>query len=147
MGEEDPEKTTEDGTNGEEKKASPERREGLLERAKKGIEKVKEMLLGKTMLKNREDGSIRIVKDVTSRKAEEEEFNVDDLIDEGEEVSVEMRRLGTGRRTQMTRGVDRDQDQDRRRVATAFWGNWRRRKRMRNWKRGTRKIGKGKERM
>ena len=52
MGEEDPE----DGTNGEEKKASPERREGLLERAKKGIEKVKEMLLGKTMLKNREDG-------------------------------------------------------------------------------------------
>ena len=56
MGEEDPEKTTEDGTNGEEKKANPERREGLLERAKKGIEKVKEMLLGKTMLKNREDG-------------------------------------------------------------------------------------------
>ena len=64
MGEEDPETTTEDGTNGEEKKASPERREGLLERAKKGIEKVKEMLLGKTMLKNREDGSIRIVKDL-----------------------------------------------------------------------------------
>ena len=72
MEEEDLGTTTEDGTNGEEKKASPERIEGLLEQAKKGLEKVKEMLLGKTMLKNREDGSIRIVKDVKSRKAEEE---------------------------------------------------------------------------
>ena len=98
MGEEDLETTTEDGANGEEKKASPERREGLLEWAKKGKEKVKEMLLGKTMLKNREDGSIRIVKDVTSRKAEEEEFNVDDLIDEGEEVSMEIEKARDGKK-------------------------------------------------
>ena len=90
VGEEDPGTTTSDGRGGVEKKASPERREGLLERAKKGLERVKEILLGKAMLKNREDGSIRIVKDMTSRKEDEEEFNVDDLIDEGEEVSVEV---------------------------------------------------------
>ena len=98
MGEEDPETTTSDGAGGAEKKASPERREGLLERAKKGLEKVKEILLGMTMLKNREDGSIRIAKDVTSRKAEEEEFNVDDLIEEGEEVSVEIEKAKDGKK-------------------------------------------------
>ena len=98
MGEEDPGTTTEDGKDGDEKKASPGRREGLLEWAKKELEKVKEILLGKTMLKNREDGSIRIGKDVTRRKAEEEEFNADDLIDEGEEVSLEIEKARDGKK-------------------------------------------------
>ena len=53
MGEEDPQTTTEDGTNGVEKKASPERREGLLERAKKGIEKVNPLTTRKFFYPNR----------------------------------------------------------------------------------------------
>ena len=70
-------------------KASEEKRDGLFDQAKKGLEKVKEKLLGMTMLRNKEDDSIRIVKDPTVRKEEEEEFNISDLIEEGEEVSVE----------------------------------------------------------
>ena len=72
-----------------EQKASEEKRDGLFNRAKKGLEKVKEKLLGMTMLRNKEDDSIRIVKDLTVRKEEEEEFIISDLIEEGEEVSVE----------------------------------------------------------
>ena len=56
--------------------ASGGRREGLFDRAKKGLEKIKEKLIGKIMLRNREDDSIRIVKDLTVRKEEEEEFTV-----------------------------------------------------------------------
>ena len=38
------------------------------------------------------------MKDVTSRKAEEDKFNVDDLIDEGEEVSVEIEKAKDGKK-------------------------------------------------
>ena len=40
------------------------------------------------MLRNRDDDSIRIVKDITVRAEEEEEFNIDNLIEDGEVVSV-----------------------------------------------------------
>ena len=40
------------------------------------------------MLRNRGDDSIRIVKDITVRAEEEEEFNIDNLIEDGEVVSV-----------------------------------------------------------
>ena len=56
---------------------------------KKGLEKIKEKLLGKTMLRNKDDNSIRIVKDPTVRKEDEEEFNISDLVEDGEDVSVE----------------------------------------------------------
>ena len=69
--------------------ASGGRREGLFDRAKRGLEKIKEKLIGKIMLRNREDDSIRIVQDLTVRKEEEEEFKVDDLVEDGEEVTVE----------------------------------------------------------
>ena len=72
-----------------EQKASEEKRDGLFDRAKKGLEKIKEKLLGKTMLRNKDDNSIRIVKDPTVRKEDEEEFNISDLVEDGEEFSVE----------------------------------------------------------
>ena len=72
-----------------EQKASEEKRDGLFDRAKKGLEKIKEKLLGKTMLRNKDDNSIRIVKDPTVRKEDEEEFNISDLVEDGEDVSVE----------------------------------------------------------
>ena len=71
-----------------EQKASEEKRGGLFDRAKKGLEMIKEKLLGKTMLRNKDDDSIRIVKDPTVRKEEEEEFNISDLVDDGDEFSV-----------------------------------------------------------
>ena len=72
-----------------EQKASEEKRDGLFDRAKKGLEKIKEKLLGKTMLRNKDNDSIRIVKDPTVRKEDEEEFNISDLVEDGEDVSVE----------------------------------------------------------
>ena len=72
-----------------EQKASEEKRDGLFDQAKKGLEKIKEKLLGKTMLRNKDDNSIRIVKDPTVRKEEEEEFNISDLVEDGEDISLE----------------------------------------------------------
>ena len=57
-----------------EQKASEEKRDGLFDWAKKGLEKIKEKLLGKAMLRNKDNNSIRIVKDPTVRKEDEEEF-------------------------------------------------------------------------
>ena len=126
-----------------EQKASEEKRDGLFDRAKKGLEKIKEKLLGKTMLRNKDDNSIRIVKDPTVRKEDEEEFNISDLVEDGEDVSVE---------EEDDRGKDKMEGEKKSRngsgqrlVATVSWGTWRMRKRIRNWKRKTWKTEKGRE--
>ena len=70
-----------------EQKASEEKRDGLFDWAKKGLEMIMEKLLGKTMLRNKDDDSIQIVKDPMVRKEEEEEFNISDLVDNRDEFS------------------------------------------------------------
>ena len=94
-----------------EQKASEEKRDGLFDWAKKGLEKVKEKLLGMTMLRNKEDDSIRIVKDPTVRKEEEEEFNISDLIEEGEEVSVEEEGEEVSVEEEADRGKDKKEEE------------------------------------
>ena len=73
---------TEERRRGTEYEASLERRDGLFDRAKKGLEKIKEKLIRKIMLRSREDDSISIVKDMTVRKEDEEEFKIDDLVED-----------------------------------------------------------------
>ena len=65
--------------------------------AKRGLDKIREQLMGKTMLKNKEDSNMRIAKDRNCKREEEEELKIGDLLDGEEEVSMEIEKEDMGK--------------------------------------------------
>ena len=70
-------------------KASGQQLGTLLEMATRGIEALKEKLIGRKVWRSSEDGKLRIKEKEVPRSGEEEDIQLEELVEEGEEVCVE----------------------------------------------------------
>ena len=85
-----------DGDNWSTEKASEQQGGGLLGLAKRGVEMLREKLKGRSLWRSSDDGKLRVKENCMARSMEESEVRLEEIVEEGEEVTVDIEQVEDG---------------------------------------------------